>query len=171
MDPVERCVRPLMEDAIRRAEEEAKVLVSRVQDQLKAAGYDLNVCAPYPETKGWNQTKATQYQLFRKLTQSRKSSIRRGEPNFADMSSKKVHQFIEDAKERTGFQYLAFMEKLRQKIGPVDEAEIEGSHVWGYSILMVKKGEVIEHWKTHMIVNVSKFGEPFNQWPTRKVRK
>lgn len=61
------------------------------------------------------------------------------------------------------------MAKLIGKIGPVTSATIKGNHVWGHSVLTITNPDaVVEHWKTRQIVNVSKLGKLFNQWPTRK---
>lgn len=61
--------------------------------------------------------------------------------------------------------------KLEMKIGEHLTATLEGNHVWGDSFITVEKanGEN-ERWRTHTILNVSKLGLYFNQFPTRKIK-
>jgi hypothetical protein len=35
----------------------------------------------------------------------------------------------------------------------------------------VTKGGTVERWKTQQIVNVSRLGKLFNQWPTRQLQR
>jgi hypothetical protein len=92
-------------------------------------------------------------------------------PEFADMSAEKGEKFVQEARENAAFQYEAYVAKLNKKIGPAKSASLTGNHVWGYSFLTVvtESGET-QIWKTQMIVNVSKLGKLFNQFPTRKVK-
>lgn len=87
------------------------------------------------------------------------------------MPEELVEKFIQAAKADAAAQYEAFVAKLQQKIGEVKNATLKGNHVWSYSILTVEKPDgTVEHWKTQMIINVSKLGKMFNQFPTRKVK-
>jgi hypothetical protein len=68
-------------------------------------------------------------------------------------------------------QYTAFIQKLEGKVGAHTAAALDGSHVWGFSILTVTKADgTVEKWKTEQIINVSVLGKVFNQWPSRKVK-
>ena len=88
------------------------------------------------------------------------------------MDREEIARFIKNSKEEAAAQYDAFVAKLIRKIGVVETAELTGNHVWSYSYLNVTKADgTKESWKTQMIVNVSKLGKLFNQWPTRKVGK
>jgi hypothetical protein len=82
-----------------------------------------------------------------------------------------VERFITRAKEDAAAQYDSYVQKLIGKIGEVTAASLDGDHVWGFSYLTVTlpngKKEV---WKTQMIVNISKLGKLFNQFPTRKMK-
>jgi len=80
-------------------------------------------------------------------------------------------RFIKSACENAAFQYDAFIAKLDKKIGEAVSAELSGNHVWSFSVLTVEKADgSIEHWKTQMIINFSKLGKMFNQFPTRKIK-
>jgi hypothetical protein len=170
---IEEAVLPLKADAIERAGKEAVDIIDRVRNKIEKAGFDLNVCAPFPKTfdPAYRQ-KHSKYILFNSLTRTRKSCLRGNEPRFADIDQNKVALFVEQSKTSAAVQYDAFVAKLSKKIGPVTAASLAGNHVWGFSILTVTKpnGEK-ENWKTQMIVNVSKLGTLFNQWPTRKIKK
>jgi hypothetical protein len=82
-----------------------------------------------------------------------------------------IERFVVEAGENAGAQYTAFILKLELKVGKCDAATLEGDHVWGHSTLTVTKGEQSETWITHQIINVSKLGKVFNQWPSRKVKR
>lgn len=62
----------------------------------------------------------------------------------------------------------AYIAKMVTYIGEVETAELDGQ-LWSYSSLIVTKdGEKQVH-RTRCIINVSKYGKLFNQWPTRRI--
>lgn len=172
---IEVVVNPLKTDAMDRAEQYARVVIADVTKELATAGNDLEICAPYPSsmniTRGAFMAKESKYRLFRKLTTSRRSTRSMHEPNFADMNPKAEAEFVKEAREDAAFQYEAFVAKLNKKVGEVVHAKLEGNHVWGFSFLHVElpTGEK-QIWKTQQILNQSKLGKVFNQFPTRKVK-
>lgn len=174
MNVIEAAVNPLKADAMNRAEKVARETIARVAAKLVAAGNDLKIAAPYPNSSlGRNEymAKYATYKLYRSLCTWRKSGIGMHEPEMADMDSEKEAKFIEEAREDAAFQYDAFVAKLNKKIGPAKVARLEGNHVWSSSRLHVTKDDgTKEIWKTQMIINVSKLGKLFNQFPTRKVK-
>lgn len=177
MNPIEKVVLPLKEDAMKRAADYAKDVVASVRAELTNAGNDLHVCAPYPSSIGMStgqyRAMVAKYGLYRKLT-TRRESNRNGmhDPEFADMSSKGIAEFVKEARENAAFQYDAYVAKLNKKIGTVIHAELKGNHVWGFSFLTVElpTGEK-QIWKTQQIINQSKYQKVFNQFPTRKVKE
>jgi hypothetical protein len=172
--PVALAVEPFRAEAIERTKQFAAETVEKVRNELEAAGNDLNKCAPFPSSKMYGyqyHTANAKYRLFHSVCKSREACSRPNQPNLADVSPERVERFIQDAAERAAIDYDAFIVKLCGKIGRCDSAEINGSHVWGYSLLTVAKGETIEVWKTQQIVNTSKLGKVFNQWPSRKVKR
>ena len=59
--------------------------------------------------------------------------------------------------------------RVGTKISNAKEAKLTGD-CWNYSLLEITTEEGnIEVWKTRMIINISKLGKMFNQFPTRKV--
>lgn len=170
--PVALAVEALRDKALDRAEEWAKNVVDGVCKELAAAGNDRSKCAAYPtDVHGYACILAVEkYELYRTLTRSRTGTHRPGEPDLADVDSALVAKFVRHSMEAAAVQYDAFVVKLCTKIGDCSSATLEGDHVWGHSFLHVaKKDGATETWKTKQIVNTSKFGNMFNQWPSRKV--
>jgi hypothetical protein len=112
-----------------------------------------------------------------------------GTPNIVQVRQDLVQMLLKRAREDASTQYDAFIAKLTKKVveslnGEPDEVELSGDHVWGYSFLKVQKHSpkvtsgngsmfwttLIETWKTQQIINVSKLGTLYNQWPSRKVK-
>lgn len=169
-----KVVMPLKADAMKRAAEFAQVRIDEVAKELKAANYDVQACAPYPSGSLGRDSyheALRKYHLFSALTKWRKGTYSPREPHYADMDSAKKAKFIKNAKEAAAAQYDMFVGKMISKIGDVTKTELEGNHVWGYSFLTVRKPDGSEEiWKTQMILNISKLGLVFNQWPSRKVK-
>lgn len=176
MNPIEAAVMPLKSDAIKRAEAEAQNRIDIILDELAQNGWDLNLAAPRGSSlRDPAKTyfmKNAKHHLFESVTDRAPSKTYEPHPKNIRMKSEKNGQrFIDQAKKDAAVQYDEFVKKLTLKIGPVVSATLEGSHVWSHSILTVTKEDgTVEHWKTQMIVNVSKHGKMFHQWPTRKVK-
>lgn len=181
--PIALAVDPLKQDAIQRAFEYAQDLAEKVRQELIKADWDINKTAPYPDSRQPRfqfMAQHQRYQLFSRLTKSapdQSSSYRPHEPRYVVMDNNAVAKFYKEAREDAGFQYDLFVAKLIDKVGEVESARLEGNHVWGHSHLFVKKPAsthssviVEEIWKTQTIVNQSKLGLVFNQFPTRKVK-
>jgi hypothetical protein len=177
MNPIEKAVLPLKKDAIARAKETAERDIERIRSDLEAAGGDINQAAPYPKHSSYGMTYATsrmRYNEFHSVTKAHpdhRPSYRSNEPYFVVIDEDKAKRFIEQRMEWAAADYDSFVIKLVKKIGEVKNAKLHGNHVWGYSTLVVTKpdGEV-QAWKTQQIVNYSKLGKPFNQWPTRRMK-
>jgi len=174
-NPIEIAVAPLKEDAIVRAAKEARETVERVRKELADANNDMEIAAPWPNYRECSdfmyQKKMQRHYLFSSLIKSHEATHRPGTPYYVDVDAAKVERFIEDAKKDAAAQYDAFVSKLVRKIGATTEASLTGNHVWGYFYLDVTKADgTKETWKTQQIVNVSKLGKFFNQWPSRKLK-
>lgn len=172
--PIALAVEPLRSVALARAEKDANELIARYVAKLEAAGMDIDVAYPRPNGRmSREEYRATlaRYNIALSLTTYVKPTLRPGEPNLRKHSPEGVARFVTAAKETADAQYTAFVAKLEAKVGACDAAELSGEHVWGYSTLTVAKGEEVEHWRTQQIVNVSKLGLLFNQWPSRKLKR
>lgn len=184
MNPIEKVVAPLKKDAIERARQEAVAEVEEVRKELAAAKGNINKAAPYPKSWGKGALYGIGYELARikhnryhalaDRDPSRQPSAthKPGEPYFVLIDEERVTSYIDARKRWAGEDYDAFVAKLVRKIGEVKKAELIGNHVWSYSTLIVTMpdGEM-QAWKTQQIVNHSKLGKPFNQWPTRRMKK
>lgn len=172
---IAEAVAPLRESAIQAAEEFARKKITDVEEELEASGHDLQICAPYPSSKLKplaRRDALRKYKLFSYLTKWRAATYRMNEPHYADINPEMVERYIEHTKEMAALQYDEYVHKLVFKIGPVESAALEqGKNLWAHSILSITKaGGIIERWKTQQIVNFSKLGTVFNQWPTRKLK-
>jgi len=192
-EPVGRVVHPLKADAVKDAGDRARATIERVRVGLDEAGWAINVAAPYPprSMSAWSadyRTISAKASLYRKLTkedeaatrawhdaapeaeEDRRAYFRAGRQEIVRMSERGMDRFIARAEEVAALEYDAFICKLVAKVGDCDDADLQGSHVWGHSILTVRKGDEIERWKTQQIWNYSKLGNPYPQWPTRIVK-
>lgn len=174
--PVRIAVEPLLKEAQDAAVIAANNIVNKVLEELAAHNWDAQACAPWPHGLPYGSPEYHQARskntLFNSLTEDapgpRDYGI--GAPNLRVKSEKGIKRFVDDARENATLQYESFICKLEDKIGSHSAAVLDGSHIWGYSILTVTTPEGIQRWKTQTIINVSKLGKLFNQYPTRKVK-
>jgi hypothetical protein len=161
MNAIEQAVSHLKAAAQDRAEQYARKVVADVLADLAVKG-GLNEAAPVP--RAWQAPTATVAEY--KAAQRKRDLYKRM------LTEAGQAHFITDARENAAAQYDAFVAKLNSKIGPVTSASLQGDHVWGYSNLTVvtASGET-QVWRTQQILNVSKLGTVFNQYPTRRVSK
>ena len=86
------------------------------------------------------------------------------------MAPNRVKKFIEQSIKDAEAQYDAFVIKLTEKIGVVNAAVLDGNHVWSESVLTVTLPTSEEQkWHTKQIINFSKLGKLFFQWPSRRL--
>lgn len=175
-------VEHLKESALERAEEETIALADRYQAALNDAGWDLEVAFPNPDASrnfiADNRSIKARRNMATRFTRhdaTRSQPSRRMKVhNYRIWCPDSVAAMVKEARERASQQYDAFIAKLASKVeqdGPVAEVILTGSHVWGHSTLTVCHVDGRVHkWRTEMIINVSKLGTLFNQWPTRKLK-
>ncbi len=174
MSPIEIAVSPLKAIAMDSAGEFARKIINQYLTKLEAAGWDLNVAFPRPHgrmSREAYRSAAAQHSLATRITIHTKPSRRFNDPNIVARCEASENKFVEDCRRNAGEQFIAYVSKLTNKIGEVTEASLESRSVWAHSILTVTKVDGSkEAWKTQQIINVSKLGTPFNQWPTRKLK-
>lgn len=174
--PVRIAVEPLLSQAEEAAEHYANKVIKNVMDDLAANGWDVEKCAPWPSSVGIKlgdpeyNTLKSKHTVYRALTQAVNPSYIPGAPDIVKADPERQRLFIEEARRNAAHQYESFICKLEDKIGSHSAAVLDGSHIWGYSILTVTTPQGIQRWKTQTIINVSKLGKLFNQYPTRKVK-
>lgn len=175
MNNIEAAVSHLKDAAIDRAKHEAKQVVGRVLAEMDAAKWNLDEAAPHPNAMEHGREEYMRMNnkngLYSNLTTWVYPSRRAGEPNLRKRCEESEARFIDEAMENAAQQYDMFVGKLISKIGVAESAVLHGNHIWGYSFLVVMVEGEQQIWKTQMIVNVSKLGKLFNQFPTRKVKK
>lgn len=177
MNPIEQAVLPLMEQAMDKAEQWARSKIEAIGQDLVANNNDLNIIAPYPSSRTIHDRKEyelamSKYRMYRYVCKGRAGSRRMNDPEFADLCQEKIDRFVAESREMASLSYEGFIAKLIAKVGKTPlSAELDGNHVWGSSILYIKHFDGSEEkWKTKCILNVSKLGKLFNQWPTRKIK-
>ena len=159
---------------IEKAKEMAGQQYDQAMKQLAKHDWDIDKLAPAPNSKlGRDAYKAAEANrsFYMNLTDSgattpsfRVSSIRKASPA-------KRASMIANAAEGAEASYLAWVTKMVDKIGKsVESAEMTGSP-WTGSKLSVKShdGES-QTWHTQMIINQSKYGTLFNQFPSRRLK-
>lgn len=173
LHPVARALQPAREQAALAARNAAANVVTAVRADLKAHGWNAATAAPLP-TGHYGSPQyvaaATKRNLYARLTEKVTSDWR---DTTVRMHGVKIGKFME-ARERDALaSYDAFIVKLTRKIGPdVATVTIDGSHVWDYSILTATFADGrVERWHTQQIINQTKYGEPYLQWPSRKLKR
>lgn len=78
-------------------------------------------------------------------------------------------KYMENAGNDARADYMEWVDKITKKIGkPVIDAKMSGSPWTGSLISVTTEDGETQHWSTTMIINQSKYGKLFNQFPTRK---
>lgn len=171
---VANAVEPLRANAVARAEIFAQSIIDRTLAELAANDWDANKIAAYPSSHmspADYQKAKSKYALVRSLTMYVKSSRRHTEPDARLRSPENEARFIDIARKSAAFEFDAYVAKLSHKVGDTVQASIDGRTLWDGSTLSVVKADgTVERWLTNQILNVSKLGKVFNQWPTRKAK-
>jgi uncharacterized protein YoxC len=101
--------------------------------------------------------------------QSSYSRLQPKEPNIRVEDKKAIKSMLKETAQAAQLNYDSFIAKIVGKVGePVVDAELKGN-IWTGCTLTVetKEGET-QVWDTKIIVNISKLGKVFNQFPTRR---
>lgn len=175
--PIGVAVLPVKADALLDAETRVRAKIQKVLEGLAAANWDAEAFAPYPNsmTMGRNGYLAAKnkYSHVRAITKSAPgapAARRMHSPDPRVINAEGIEATVKMNVDAVAVAYDAFVLKLVRKVGEHSAATLEGNHVWGHSVLTVTTPAGVERWKTQMIVNVSKLGLLFNQWPSRKVK-
>ena len=169
---IKEAVLPLKQAAEDRARNAIVALIDTTLADLAAAGNDVNVFAPYPQS-GIGRTeymiRLERRRFVESITKSFKSSLRFGEPYIRVPSTEGRERAINNTIEAATAAYDAYVAKLESKIGEVVDANLyKAIDVWYDSRLQVVKSDgSTETWSTKCILNTSSLGKVFNQWPTR----
>lgn len=177
MTHIAAAVTPLRDMATQEATRSAQKTIERVLADLEAHDWDLNRCAPIPNS-GVGRAAYKSAMAKRSLCQSlaayepTKIGRRPKDPLLVQKSETLEALFVKRQIESAVHAYDMYVAKLTAKVGEVTDAKLDvSSSVWGSSVLTVTKTNgVVQKWKTQVIVNCSVLGKTFNQWPTRLIK-
>lgn len=131
-------------------------------EKLKEAGYNLDVAAPIPNS-------GIGREAYR-MAQAKRDTLSRASGGTGKPSEALKARHVQVAILGAEGDFDAWVAKMVQKIGKdVQSASMRGNP-WMGSVLQVETtdGERQE-WKTQMIINTSKYGKAFNQFPSRRM--
>lgn len=177
-EPVGLALHPAKAAAVQHAEDRARERALKVRLAMEAAGWDLEVAAPYPHhMSAWDKARPAardKHNFYSSLTRTPEgvSSFRRkGDPDPREWSVEGVERFVNLARRDAAMQYDMFICKMVRKVGEVTTAVIDGNHVWSHSHLTVTLPDgTPQIWRTQQIVNYSSLGNAYYQWPSRVVK-
>lgn len=176
-DYIAQAIEPLRQAAIDNATQKARAFLIKVSDALAANDGDARKAAPYPHgmdsnymaKKGWHN-QVIMCSKDDNKARNNYAAVPKN-PDYRKMDFEVSKRFVEKFQQEASIEFDSYVAKLKEKIGEVTSAQVSGDFVWSHSILTVTKEDgSVEKWKTQMIINVSKHGKLFNQFPTRKMK-
>jgi hypothetical protein len=179
--PVAVAVEPLRNDAMKAARDSMTAYLDKLSAKLAECGMDREIAAPFPKSGRMSRNDyliaKARYDIVRQISKAAPSpsgfyhSHRPGTPDVGVFDDVGFARLVHRAGEEASFSYTMFICKLIKKIGDCASATLDGSHVWGYSVLTATLADgTVQRWKTQQILNVSVLGKLFNQWPSRIVK-
>jgi hypothetical protein len=110
------------------------------------------------------------YRFIGTITRSRNTTRTMGEPDFCDSYPQGARAEVNNAAQQAKEAFEAYALKLASKAGAIVKAEAHSLHnsLWADSDLVTHEADGrVQVWNTKTIVNCSKFGKLFFQFPTR----
>ena len=177
--PIATAIAPLRDAAIDDANTEFDIQVAKGIAKLEAAGWDLEIAAPYPSVwaarEDYKRMRAARGFLS-SITRSLDYVRRIDEPHMVALDEARIEKVRGLVKDEAAASFKAYAAKLEKKVGAVGAvvaAELMGDSagLWSYSVLTVTLADGTEQrWKTQRILNCSGLGTLFHQWPTRLIK-
>lgn len=97
----------------------------------------------------------------------KEAQAKRARYEYFDRTPRDKH--VEDEGKAADASYMAWVDKMTQKIGkPVEHAEMRGTPWNSHITIRTKDGEE-QRWHTQMIINRSKYNNLFHQFPSRRL--
>lgn len=166
-DVVYQAVLPLKLMAQDRAELHFRASVRIAAEEILNAGGDLEKLVPIPEGKltGFQEARINAARRFYVSICNLRNH------RYLTLNDQLVETEVLKVRRDAAFQFEAFVSKLNDKINDVTlKAELAGDPWIGSTLTVETKNKGTQVWNTKMIVNVSKYGKVFNQFPTRLAR-
>jgi hypothetical protein len=145
-------------------------------DFLKKHDWNLDKAAPLTDGEpSWSdkgRRERERREWFLSLTEANgtETNKRTGDKIIRKASAKIKKAYQDESERNARASYMAWVQKMIEKIGkPVVKAKATGNP-WNGSVLEVETDDGgTQRWKTQMILNTSKYGKLFNQFPSRKM--
>lgn len=173
-DVVYKAVLPMKDMAMDRAEELFRKDIEKAAAALEKHGGDIDLIAPYPaedqtrENRDQFQAVDMARMFFYSICTRPNALVK---PNLLALSAEKVEEEVAKTRRAAGAEFDAFVYKLNAKINDVTvKASITGNPWIGSHLIVETKNKGTQLWHTQIIVNRSKLGKLFNQFPTRLVK-
>ena len=171
MKTIREAVSTQRQEVVDMAKNKMARLIERHKDELMKADMKYFAYAPRPSAgRDANYKEKLALHLFIRQIVSVESNTPATVESVADgFNQQGIDRLIEQAGKEAAQGFEAYIKKLESKVGKYDSVDYFGD-LFSFSVLKVTKDGVSESWKTQMIMNVSKYGKLFNQYPTRKVK-
>lgn len=141
--------------------------------RLVGANWDLNVIAPFPKGTDANYKEMKMMRSWYESLTTRvnpQPSYKPCDPNIRIASDSAKMRLIDNAVKDAELNYLDYITKLENKIGATVKTATLVGNLWSGSILTVATTEGTQQWNTKIIINQSKYGKLFNQFPSRRLK-
>jgi hypothetical protein len=153
-----------------RARKAAEEQYENCMVEFEKHDWDLDKIAPRPTAsvgRARYRAMAEKRDFLSSLTLAKSSR----ESNIRSASPEKKKSMMEAAAKNAHDSYMAWVSKIIDKIGKVVQSAKMSGNPWNGSTLSVvtQDGES-QTWHTKMIINVSKYGTLFNQFPSRQIK-
>lgn len=153
-------------------------LIDNVTKRLKENDWDLQKVAPSPRTlfdrKAYMESRRFRETIGKFTSLDRnKNRISRSpsDPEYVIIDSGKVSRYLDYMEKEAEASFDAYIAKLAGKIGQeIKSAEVRGNLWQGSNLRIVTMADEEQIWNTKIIINRSKLGLLFNQYPTRRAK-
>ncbi|MGV0982346.1 MAG: hypothetical protein ACOYB0_08300 [Polynucleobacter sp.] len=171
-NPIAVAVEPLRAAAVADAVKQTRAMIEQTWTAIEAANGNVNAA-------GYGYPRSGRHDYFIQLARCKLAqSVTESTSSMMDAPVIRDEARAESVLRRVAYDasidFDAYVGKLTIKVGgEVAAAHLVGTTfaVWDYSILEVTHADgSVDRWKTTRIINCSKLGRLFNQYPTRKMK-
>lgn len=158
-----------IDGCMKRASERAAEQYESCIKEFEKHDWDLDEVAPTP-TAGIGRAAYIAMANKREFLSSLTVATRSGPgKNIRAYSAERKKALMDEASQDAHDNYMAWVAKIIDKIGKVVQtAEMSGNPWTGSTLSVVTQDGEKQVWHTKMIINASKYGKLFNQFPSRR---